>query len=57
MSTLLLGMNWGADLDVGDFSHGLKSSLAHVGGVPFTYGLVFPCEKKESLSCNGKPLT
>lgn len=46
MSILLLGMNWGADLDVGDFSHGLKSSLAHAGGVPFTYGLAFRCKKK-----------
>lgn len=35
----LLGMDCGAD---GDFSHDFKSSLEYVGGVPLTYGLIFP---------------
>lgn len=49
VSTLLLGMNWGADLVVGDFSHGFTSSLVHGGGIPFTYGLAFPFEKTGEL--------
>lgn len=49
VSTLCLGMNWGADLVVGDFSHGFPSSLGHGGGAPFTYGLAFPCEETGDL--------
>lgn len=47
ISILLLGMGCGADiLSVGDFSHGFKSSLEYVVGVPLTYGLTFPWGKK-----------
>lgn len=48
LSILLLGMGCGADtLSIGDFSHGFKSSLKYVGGVPLTYGFFFPSTLSE----------
>jgi hypothetical protein len=45
-------MGCGADISheiSGDFSHGLKSSLEYVGGVPLIYDLIFPCGKEKQI--------